>query len=143
MTFAETEAYPMSGDDAFAIWTSARVPKAHWGYVHLGHDFRYFAVSMFHQLHCVNQIRMNIVEPYGRHASEGHMQHCLTYLRQFFLCGADDTLEPGDFTEKDLVAERVSHTRVCRDWSAVYDSVGENYREWREFSESNGTWTDV
>lgn len=131
MTFAETEAYPIEGSMADLLWTSNRSPRTHKGYIRLGPEQRLFAISMFHQLHCVNTFRRALVDPANPIADEYHVQHCLSYLRQFFLCGADDTLEPHDFLTRDYAFARVSHTRVCRDWSAVYRSAELNYQHWQ------------
>jgi len=137
MTFAESSSYPMTGERAQALYISMRASYSHDGYVHLGPDHRWFAVSMFHQMHCINQIRNNIVDPdghSGRHAAKGHIQHCLNYLRQFFLCHADDTLEPGNFLEHEHIMGTVSHTRQCRDWMKLEDATETNWQEWLAYN---------
>lgn len=108
-----------------------RSMRTHKGYVHLGSERRWFAISMFHQLHCVNIFRKSLSDPAIDGTNENHVQHCMSYLRQFFLCAADDTLEPGDFEKKEYVWNRMGHIRVCRDWSSVYDAAAENWEEWK------------
>jgi len=133
MTFAESDAYALDGPFADALWMSNRRLSTHAGYARFGPERRVFALSMFHQLHCINTMRRALAHPDDKEANGEHVQHCLSYLRQFFLCAADDVLEPGDFTARDFSVDRLSHTRVCRDWSAVYDAAADNWDDWVQF----------
>lgn len=114
------------------------------GFVRLGEDKRVFSVVMFHQVHCIEimqrSLRANTGDGDG-HMQE-HFQHCLSYLRQLFLCEADATLEPGDVlkeVEELELSERLPFTRECRDWSAVYDYMDTNLLDFREFRTANRT----
>ena len=107
-----------------------------YAYVHLGHDKRLFAIAMAHELHCLGSLRDAIIESdkNAEFTSLGHSQHCLNYLRQWILCNPDLTLEPFDPLEK-VFEEQVTHTGtgttfVCRDWSAVYDGMTENLKDY-------------
>ena len=92
------------------------------GYVHLGKDDRAFYLSMWHELHCLRIIQKLLENPDDRSfGGEGHLQHCLNYLRQYLLCNADDTLEPGDYHSGPAFFER-----KCRDWKAVHDFSDRN-----------------
>lgn len=108
-------------------WNSLTPPGA--GYVHLGPENRPFTISMFHQLHCLRTLST---------WNSGHMQHCLNYLRQMILCNPDLTLEPADILDRDFETERVGSEHVCRDWSALYNEVIDNWETWH--AESGSTY---
>jgi hypothetical protein len=99
------------------------------GHVRLGPDDRIFAVTMYHELHCLRVL--NLAFSKSHVASVSHIKHCLGYLRQNALCAADLTLELGDFEQRDFDVERVGATHTCKDWSAVYAIMDENYDAWR------------
>lgn len=80
MLVEEARSYPISGVDAQERWATSS-PKG-FGYARLGAEHRTFAVSMFHQLHCVRLMRSALSGNYGPYA-RGHMQHCLNYIRQY------------------------------------------------------------
>ena len=108
--------------------------------VRLGTERRLFAVAMFHELHCLRGIREALD---GGLASlpallQGHVNHCFNYLRQWTLCGADVTLEPGDFSQRNFTTERTGATHTCPDWEPVYEMVGANWFEWERFREASG-----
>ncbi|TFK71059.1 hypothetical protein BDN72DRAFT_794481, partial [Pluteus cervinus] len=103
------------------------------GGINLGPKNRAFAVSIFHQLHCLRGIRTILANPQDRTGGygHGHIEHCLTMLRQLTLCKADLTLEPGDFTKTDFSRVRTGSTHVCnRDLEAIYDVVGATWLQW-------------
>jgi len=111
--------------DAVAAWEALIPPGRSFAY--LGPNKRRFSVTMFHQVHCLIQLRYAL--PIGsRHP---HLVHCLNYLMHSVLCGADTTLE----AEKEPTVLQygvpvvnpfnVSHT--CRDWRKVYDYMAEVY----------------
>jgi hypothetical protein len=80
MIVEETRAYPINGGhNALEIWATSS--SKGFGYVRLGSENRAFAVSMFHQLHCVRLLRAALAGRYDSYA-QGHMHHCLNYLRQ-------------------------------------------------------------
>ncbi|KAK7472493.1 hypothetical protein VKT23_000608 [Stygiomarasmius scandens] len=118
MTMEESRHYSITGPDALEEWASTAARG--FGYIQLGEHRRLFAVSMFHQFHCLRLMRYALE---GRHdeGSRGHMQHCLTYLRQMILCHPDLTLEPANILEDDWDYEvrRVYGTHVCKDWTKV------------------------
>ncbi|KAH9932592.1 uncharacterized protein B0H18DRAFT_31175 [Fomitopsis serialis] len=113
-TFEESVRYSLSAPEAEDewLWTAPLVGDNH---VRLGPEKRMFAVPMFHELHCLRNIRSAMVDgldsmgPVG----QGHIHHCFNYLRQWTLCEADVSLEPGDFEEKAFIREREGATRVC------------------------------
>jgi len=115
------------------------------GAARLGAQNRTFAVSLYHQEHCLLYFHAQLTEsdrtgttttndssPPGRFA---HHQHCLNYLRQQALCHPDLTLEPGDFTTRDFEVDRVGQTHVCRDFDTAWDYNTERWLEWYHFLE--------
>ncbi|PCH44321.1 hypothetical protein WOLCODRAFT_76501 [Wolfiporia cocos MD-104 SS10] len=85
------------------------------GFINIGPSDRVFQVSMIHQLHCLDVIRVGFVTN-GTHAAE-HIQHCLRYLTQLVLCNADTTLEQDEIASPHLhAASGVGMVHRCRDW---------------------------
>ena len=126
LTVEESVHFALLGEDSDAEWDSPT--SAGYGYVRLGPDHRFFAVTMFHELHCLRMLNL----AFFRHPVAGpeHVRHCLNYLRQGVLCSPDLTLEPGNFEDKEYRPGDSGATHVCRDWSAVYPIADTNYWEW-------------
>ncbi|KAF8157308.1 hypothetical protein K438DRAFT_1687140 [Mycena galopus ATCC 62051] len=135
MLMEETRSYPMDGGaNAREIW--ATTTSKGFGYVRLGAEHRAFAVSMFHQLHCMRLIHAALAGQYDE-ASHWHMQHCLNYIRQMILCSPNLTLEPADILSRDYEADRTGATHVCEDWSAMYRGAEKNWDTW--FQQTNSS----
>jgi Mycotoxin biosynthesis protein UstYa len=105
------------------------------GAARLGADNRTFAVSLYHQEHCLLYFHAQLTgdddsSARGRFA---HHQHCLNYLRQQALCHPDLTLEPGDFATRDFDVDRVGQRHVCRDFDTAWDYNTERWLEWYDF----------
>ncbi|KIJ44343.1 hypothetical protein M422DRAFT_228437 [Sphaerobolus stellatus SS14] len=137
MVVEESVHYRPLGRDSDAQWAS--ISPGESGYLRLGPENRLFAVSMFHQLHCLRMINLGFSK--AKIASPGHLQHCLNYLRQAALCSADITLEPGQFEEKDFTIERVGATHECRDWEIPYNMMDENFEIWKKIKEKEANRT--
>ncbi|KZT01791.1 uncharacterized protein LAESUDRAFT_686230 [Laetiporus sulphureus 93-53] len=136
----DSDRYGMHDDND---WASV-IPHGH-GFVRIATgdkeptDDDYYAVSMYHQMHCLNSFRRMFN---GRNDSRAdhdgaHALHCLTYLRQMVLCSADITLEPAFATQnvdgrKTQAAYGTGVTHVCRDWVQVRDWVENSYLDWKE-----------
>ncbi|KAF8487758.1 hypothetical protein JB92DRAFT_3090881 [Gautieria morchelliformis] len=138
MTVEESVHYDISQPEAEMEWLYT-APLGD-NDVRLGPERRLFAVAMFHELHCLRGIREALD---GGLASlpallQGHVNHCFNYLRQWTLCGADVTLEPGDFAQRNFTTQRTGATHTCPDWEPVYEMVGANWFEWERFREANG-----
>ncbi|TFY55968.1 hypothetical protein EVJ58_g7915 [Rhodofomes roseus] len=103
------------------------------GHARLGPDHRVFTLTMFHQHHCLVMLHLGMADN-NPVASSHHIQHCLDYLRQTFLCAAADGLEYGDFMERNFSKERVGDMLVCQDWEKVYMELDENVAEWEAWS---------
>ncbi|KAH7912739.1 hypothetical protein BJ138DRAFT_1147525 [Hygrophoropsis aurantiaca] len=117
--------------DASHEWWSVSPPGT--GGVRFGPDNRVLFVAMFHETHCLRLFRDGLLG----HLDSEHMLHCLNYVRQWTLCHADLTLEPGDFTTRNFTQDRVGATHVCRDWDALYDEVSRNWVAWEAKGSGN------
>lgn len=125
-----SDRYGMHDDNDWASLT----PPGH-GFVHLSEG--YYALSMYHQLHCLNSFRRMFnaaAENKTVHQADSsvHALHCLTYLRQMVLCSADVTLEPARHIHfasgrQTTAAYGMGVTHQCRDWVQVREYVEENY----------------
>ncbi|KAH7884129.1 hypothetical protein F5I97DRAFT_1898746 [Phlebopus sp. FC_14] len=104
------------------------------GRTRLGNDHRLFTMVFWHHFHCLWSIQRALNDRNDTYAAYGHLHHCFNYLRQTLLCQAADSLELGDFMERDYEYERVGDTLVCRDWEPVYSALEENYRNWLEWA---------
>jgi len=131
-TFAESTRYPdISSNVSSGMWLTQFPAGA--GYTHLGPDYRAFYTSMWHELHCLRVIHLLLEDPDDdSFGGEGHLQHCLNYLRQYVLCGADDTLEPGDYKVMEERGEDVIFERECMDWQKIFDFNNRNEEAFRK-----------
>lgn len=135
MTLHETIHFSLNSSDKISIeeWKSlARWPEG-FGRTRLGPHQQIFVLVFYHQLHCLWKFQSAIVDPADPAASSHHVQHCLNYLRQTFLCGAADDVEEGDFMLKDFETERVGDTLVCQDWNRVFEDLDQNHERWLEW----------
>ncbi|TFK42239.1 hypothetical protein BDQ12DRAFT_625246, partial [Crucibulum laeve] len=133
MIVQESTHYGISEPEAETEWLwTATIGDGH---VRIGKEKRMFAVAMFHQLHCLRGIRnamdkgWNSISP----ARQTHILHCYNYLRQWTLCSADVTLEPGDFTKRNFTTQRHGATHTCIDWKPAYDYMSDKWMEWEEY----------
>ncbi|KAI0262322.1 hypothetical protein BC834DRAFT_972119 [Gloeopeniophorella convolvens] len=95
---------------------------------------RAFIVGMFHELHCTQYLRDEFAAPAP---AWPHVQHCLNLLRRAALCGADATLERGDFAERAFAEDRVGAAHVCRDWEGVYGAVARDWVAWWKYGKAH------
>ncbi|OBZ67519.1 hypothetical protein A0H81_12741 [Grifola frondosa] len=114
-------------------WLSLAIHPDDVGRPRLGPNYRVFVITFYHQLHCVWKFQQALADRNDPEASVHHVQHCLNYLRQTLLCQAADTLELGDFMQRDFEVERIGDTLVCQDWGKVYGVLDEAYAEWRKW----------
>lgn len=133
MTVQESVHYALTQPESEEEWLwTATVGDGH---VRLGDKKRMFAVAMFHQLHCLRGMRNALAK--GWHhigpSRKRHIHHCYNYLRQWTLCSADVTLEPGDFTKRNFTTERLGATHTCLDWKPAYEFMKDKWIEWEEF----------
>ncbi|KAF1942729.1 hypothetical protein EJ02DRAFT_160641 [Clathrospora elynae] len=96
-------------------------------------DAEVYSTSMFHQLHCLNSIRVRLgtLEGFmndttaGLHqrdvfAPESHVDHCFDYLRQAIMCAGDLSLEHSVVPDQfGFNGWGTSHQ--CSDWKSMWD----------------------
>jgi len=132
---------------------STLIPRLSSGFLLHPTTGKFYAVSLYHQLHCLDALRKYIAKGDALVLTPGtvaHSDHCLDYLRQALLCHADTTLEPvrnvtvhvvspagtadagktQDHIDQVAMGWDVSHR--CRDWTAVRTYLEENYFLWPE-----------
>ncbi|KAG2362352.1 hypothetical protein BDR07DRAFT_1609564 [Suillus spraguei] len=123
LTFEDSKYYSTSGLSAWSEWDLLdHFPKGH-GFVRLGPNGRLFGVSMFHQIHCLQMIRLALIN-----GPNDHSGHCLNFLRQAILCNSDTTLDPVYINGSMSGTNGLGVTHICRDWSQVYAYTEENQR---------------
>ncbi|KIP03285.1 hypothetical protein PHLGIDRAFT_246034 [Phlebiopsis gigantea 11061_1 CR5-6] len=143
LVLEDSRHYPLNSSDADAEWESV-YPGGGLGFVRLGPRKRFFSLSLYHQVHCLDSLRHTILG--GAHAHGGgegaharrdveHSAHCLNYLRQTIMCNADLTLEPEVVEGSQDVGEGLAAVHVCRDWSKVHDFVLRNWDDWEKWKE--------
>ena len=79
---------------------------------------------------------MAVLDKNDKIATPHHVNHCLQYLRQTMLCKAADTLENGDFMERNFETDRVGPEVMCVDWEAAYsrhEDAWDKFTEWRKY----------
>ena len=103
------------------------------GAARLGAANRTFAVSLYHQEHCLLYLHEQLTDRAGDDDRFAHHQHCLNYLRQQALCHPGLTLEPGDFAARDFGVDRVGERHVCRDFETAWDDNTRSWLEWYHF----------
>lgn len=146
MVLEDSRHYPLNSSEADAEWLSI-YPGNMLGFIHLGPQKRFFSFSLYHQIHCLNALRLAILG--GHHDGEAeeqghehghvgkraveHSAHCLNYLRQTVMCAADLTLEPEIILGSQDVGEGLGAVHVCRDWSKVHEYTQRNWEEWVEW----------
>lgn len=123
LTFEDSKYYSTSGLTAWSEWNLLDHFQQGHGFVRLGANGRLFGVSMFHQLHCLQMIRLALIN-----GPNDHSGHCLNFLRQAILCNSDTTLDPVYTNGSVSGSSGLGVTHICRDWSQVYAYIEENQR---------------
>ena len=119
MLVEESVRYALAAPEAEAewIWTGPVGDHA----IRLGTGQHAFAIAMFHQLHCLDVLRVAFVTKRDKYRS--HVEHCLRYLRPHILCNADATLEPAEVGERDgeLLHSSTGYGagHRCKDWTVL------------------------
>jgi hypothetical protein len=121
--------YNVPGPVGDAAWRTVFPRDNEHGIVRLGPKGRAFGLAMFHELKCLNIIRLAVQsvhdeeQPSYLETNKPRVQHCMDYLRHTVLCRADTTLQN---LENEIFITESSNTYVCKDWAAVYDVVNNN-----------------
>lgn len=140
-TFDCSVRYGLNTSVAEEIWNKSTDTR-NGGFVRLGTDRRVFAVSMFHELHCMSALSRALNETVQTPKLDGHVAHCLNYLRMFTQCTADTTEEP--VVKVSMLKSQgcaPSFIRRCSNWNTLYDFLSRNYLAFHEHKVVNGTWT--
>lgn len=134
MTFEDTYHYSINTTISELEWNST-LPTG-GAVVFLGPHRKPFTVSVFHQLRCLNIVRMAILQVHqgvllgGRGDGGELVNHCMNYLRQMVLCRTDTTLETvRAITGRGITVWDITHT--CKDWETVYEAAEKNALEYR------------
>ncbi|TDL30000.1 hypothetical protein BD410DRAFT_780517 [Rickenella mellea] len=122
MSVEDTHQYELDTDEGADHWAKL-APKN--GVIHLDNNST-ATISMFHQLRCLNVLRVALVQASRTKAPPGpRVRHCLNYIRQMILCRSDLRLE----NVRDPVIHAVDLTSLhtCQDWRKVYSAVEQNH----------------
>ncbi|KAJ7169422.1 hypothetical protein C8R46DRAFT_1088705 [Mycena filopes] len=84
------------------------------------------ALDVFHELHCLDEIRKAMYPDYYPHTTEGintkHMRHCISSLRQSIMCTADISTIVWQWSEHSQAAkERADVLHTCRDFAKIQE----------------------
>lgn len=122
MSVEDTHQYELDTDEGAEHWAKL-APKN--GMIHLDNNST-ATISMFHQLRCLDVLRVALVQASRTKAPPGpRVRHCLNYIRQMILCRSDLRLE----NVRDPVIHAVDLTSLhtCQDWRKVYSAVERNH----------------
>ncbi|KAK5163963.1 uncharacterized protein LTR77_010359 [Saxophila tyrrhenica] len=101
-----------------------------------------YDVSLFHQLHCLTNIRKHMILLTGALGSNNteqiqkvlldpevpHMYHCLDYIRQALMCAGDLTIEwPREEEDgRRFAFDGWGITHECKSWDAIMKYMADN-----------------
>jgi len=89
-------------------------------------------ISVFHQLHCLAQIRSAYYAPFSLSNVANHVDHCFDYLRMALMCAGDTSLEW--VLEGEVGTDGSGAVHMCRDYGAL-----RTWAEERRSDDSSGT----
>jgi hypothetical protein len=120
--------YPILGNRSDMEWLFLTSKNVGWARIGLNH--RLVQPSFFHEIHCLRML--NLALHRDPSASAHHSRHCLHYARSMALCHADVTLEPVvHINDSVAMWDTTQATHVCKDWSALYRGMDENWEQWK------------
>lgn len=144
LSVEESVHYALDAPETFEEWAQLQQRIPGRGSVRIGSSHRSFILPMFHELHCIENLRDEVlgkgINRDKNMAGWGHVQHCANYLRQWTLCRADLTLERGDFAERNYTWDRQGATHQCRDWRAVFGAVHSDWESWVGYWYAEKLW---
>ncbi|KAK7676289.1 hypothetical protein QCA50_020743 [Cerrena zonata] len=131
--------YEYAATDNYINWDAIVPPGRGFIRYDKGREEKYYAVTLYHQIHCLNNLEA-VFRAYRNGSAlhvDAHLMHCFGYLRQLVLCAADTTLEPSEtmVNRHGQVRHIVFGTGAmhqCRDWRQVWDYAAENYQTWKD-----------
>ncbi|KAH8777482.1 hypothetical protein F5883DRAFT_543549 [Diaporthe sp. PMI_573] len=100
------------------------LPMNKYYYDNVSPESEAYVPSVFHQIHCVGEIKHAFIELQNGRAlpASEHVNHCIEYLRQAVMCSGDLTLETPSYVG-DAAWTRPNGWGVvhqCRDLSNLY-----------------------
>jgi hypothetical protein len=130
MPVEDTVHYAIDADIGVSEWTTTLPNNS--GIIYLGQGQRPFSISLFHELRCLDILRVELEsqlhhlgESTGRTNQTGLVSHCMGYIRQMLICRGDTRLE----SVKAISGLSVSNsdvTHTCKDWTAVFQAAEAN-----------------
>jgi hypothetical protein len=93
----------------------------------------FVTLDVFHQLHCLNEIRKQIYRdhyPTQHSPSEQleHADHCVDMLRQVLMCHGDVSIQTYEWIDDYRWPWPRFHTEhECRNWEAITEWAGQRY----------------
>ncbi|TFK53106.1 hypothetical protein OE88DRAFT_1627143 [Heliocybe sulcata] len=133
LSVEDTVHYQITSSDSPTEWGSLFPPGE--GFVHMGAQDRPFCISMFHQLHCLNNLKKAVVADQLSPGQSRHLDHCINYLRESVLCHPSLRLEPRSVHLLERYGikgvDGLGLVHECRDWQAVYEAAAENFSSWK------------
>ncbi|KAE9400824.1 hypothetical protein BT96DRAFT_636940 [Gymnopus androsaceus JB14] len=127
MIVEESVHYSMVDSDAKMEWAYHHA-FSHGSVIRVGPRNRTMYIALFHQSHCISQLS-SLLAGEGR-SDWAHTHHCMNYLREWILCQADQTLELGDFMQRNYTVNREGGTYMCRNWENVFDYTTRDWLKW-------------
>ncbi|KAL7947624.1 hypothetical protein V8C42DRAFT_290239 [Trichoderma barbatum] len=89
------------------------------------------AVEVFHQLHCLDMLRMqaygvlkdwyDVHSPHNEHTIPGHLEHCIDYIRQSMMCRPSLDILPFRTDSEGLLRPTFNGTRTCANFDKIRD----------------------
>ncbi|KAI0386437.1 hypothetical protein F5Y04DRAFT_276044 [Hypomontagnella monticulosa] len=128
--------------------TVAKFDNEYWG---LGDDAYVGALDFFHQIHCLNMLRLETFRYWNRQGETVpqwndihwiHLQHCVGMLMEHLLCTADAGFLTYNWVEHESSPfPDMSVQRQCRDWHQLIDyrdAHGVNVTKYVEWTKPEG-----
>ncbi|KAH9914383.1 uncharacterized protein BXZ73DRAFT_55016 [Epithele typhae] len=133
MNLEDSVHFARGAPNASLAWMYSISPtRSLQGDVHYGSADRGLNALVFHELHCLNWVRLALEEE-GVPApglEEWHMTHCLNMVKDFTLCAADIELERGHIAGRNFDVEKDGGERSCMDVEGLYGYMQEQWEEW-------------
>lgn len=89
------------------------------------------AVEVFHQLHCLDMLRLEIYgelepwykkhSPHNIHTKPGHLEHCIDYIRQSMMCRPSLDILPFWTDTEDNFRPTFNGSRTCANFDSIKD----------------------
>ncbi|RDW59898.1 hypothetical protein BP6252_12985 [Coleophoma cylindrospora] len=116
-----------------------QIPESHISPLWYDGEHEFFELSVFHNLHCLNEIRMSLAgnsHDNNRdtlHEGNVHLDHCVDQIRQALMCHADLTPVPMHAVAgaPDHLALGNGEMHTCRDFDAIWAWVEERGKKQR------------